>query len=63
MTAPFDGADYRRATDHFPNFEARPLIGITGNFGDKGCELAEGYYESIVAALPRHEPSRRGLAL
>ena len=50
MTAPFDGADYRRATDHFPNFEARPLIGITGNFGDKGCELAEGYYESIVAA-------------
>ena len=50
MTAPFDGADYCRATDHFPNFEARPLIGIAGNFGDKGCELAEGYYESIVAA-------------
>ena len=44
MTAPFDGADYSRATDHFPNFEARPLIGIAGNFGDKGCELAEGYY-------------------
>ena len=34
MTALFDGADYRRATDHFPNFEARPLIGIAGNFGD-----------------------------
>ena len=50
MTAPFDGADYRCATDHFPNFEARPLIGIAGNFGDKGCELAEGYYENIVAA-------------
>ena len=27
-----------------------PLIGITGNFGDKGCELAEGYYLSVVKA-------------
>ncbi len=29
---------------------ARPIIGITGNFGSKGCELAEGYYRSIVEA-------------
>ena len=27
-----------------------PLIGITGNFGDKGCELAQGYYLSVVKA-------------
>ena len=29
---------------------ARPIIGITGNFGAKGCELAEGYYESVLQA-------------
>ena len=28
----------------------KPLIGITGNFGEKGCELAKGYYQSIVEA-------------
>ena len=27
-----------------------PLIGITGNFGDKGCELSEGYYKSVLEA-------------
>ena len=27
-----------------------PLIGITGNYGSKGCELAEGYYKSILQA-------------
>ncbi len=34
----------------FPGYTATPLIGITGNFGEKGCELAEGYYRSILAA-------------
>ena len=29
---------------------ARPIIGITGNFGSKGCELAQGYYESVLQA-------------
>ena len=29
---------------------ARPIIGITGNFGAKGCELAQGYYESVLRA-------------
>ena len=29
---------------------ARPIIGITGNFGTKGCELAQGYYESVLQA-------------
>lgn len=39
----------------------RPLIGITGNFGDKGCELAEGYYRSVLCAggnpvvIPPHD--------
>ena len=28
----------------------KPLIGITGNFGDKGCELAKGYYLSVLEA-------------
>lgn len=27
-----------------------PIIGITGNFGDKGCELAQGYYQSVLKA-------------
>lgn len=30
--------------------EYKPVIGITGNFGEKGCELAEGYYESVLRA-------------
>ena len=29
---------------------SRPLIGITGNFGEKGCELAQGYYLSAHEA-------------
>ncbi len=43
-------ADYRNATNHFPNHTPRPVIGVTGNFGEKGCELAEGYYRSIELA-------------
>ena len=34
----------------FPGTRQTPLIGITGNFGEKGCELAEGYFESILRA-------------
>ena len=34
----------------FPGYKRLPLIGITGNFGDKGCELAEGYYQSVLQA-------------
>ncbi|MBQ7420564.1 MAG: gamma-glutamyl-gamma-aminobutyrate hydrolase family protein [Alloprevotella sp.] len=43
-------SDYQAQTDHFPNHSCRPVIGITGNYGDKGCELAEGYWRSIEAA-------------
>lgn len=28
----------------------KPLIGITGNYGEKGCELAPGYYQSVLQA-------------
>ena len=34
----------------FPGTRPSPVIGITGNFGDKGCELAEGYFESVLRA-------------
>ena len=27
-----------------------PIIGITGNYGEKGCELASGYYQSVLEA-------------
>ncbi len=27
-----------------------PLVCITGNLGEKGCELAQGYYASVLAA-------------
>ncbi len=48
---PFDiSAAYRRITEEpLPRAE-RPLIGITGNFGEHGSELAEGYYASVEAA-------------
>lgn len=41
---------YDIVTDHYPNHPVRPLIGITGNYGDNGLELAEGYYRSIEQA-------------
>jgi len=49
--------------------QKHPLIGITGNFGDKGCELAEGYYLSVLkaggtpVAIPPHSDKEALLAL
>ena len=46
-----------------------PLIGITGNLGDKGCELAQGYYLSVVKAggtpvvIPPHKDKESILSL
>ena len=46
-----------------------PLIGITGNFGDKGCELAEGYYLSVLkaggtpVAIPPHHDKEALISL
>ncbi len=46
-----------------------PLIGITGNFGEKGCELAQGYYLSVLKAggtpvvIPPHKDKEAILSL
>ena len=46
-----------------------PLIGITGNFGEKGCELAEGYYLSVLkaggtpVAIPPHNDKEALISL
>lgn len=46
--------DWKSIYNHFhatfPGTYPQPVIGITGNFGDKGCELAEGYFESVLRA-------------
>ena len=34
----------------FPEAQQKPIIGITGNYGELTCKLAEGYYKSIVRA-------------
>lgn len=34
----------------YPEYTERPLIGITGNYGDLTCKLAEGYYDSVIKA-------------
>ncbi len=41
---------YDALHDGYPGYDRRPVVGITGNFGDKGCELAEGYYRSVLEA-------------
>lgn len=43
-------AQYKEAHATFPGTKHTPVIGITGNFGEKGCELAEGYYMSVLRA-------------
>ena len=44
--------------------EKKPVIGITGNFGEKGCELAQGYYQSVLKAggIPLVIPAYEDLA-
>ncbi len=34
----------------FPEAQRRPVIGITGNYGELTCKLAEGYYRSVQKA-------------
>ena len=34
----------------FPEAQRRPVIGITGNYDEKTCKLAEGYYRSVQQA-------------
>lgn len=41
---------YEELHASFPGREQKPIIGITGNYGEKGCELAEGYWQSVLQA-------------
>lgn len=34
----------------FPEADDRPVIGISGNYGDGECRIAEGYYKSVIQA-------------
>ena len=34
----------------FPEAQRRPVIGITGNYGEQTCKLADGYYCSVQKA-------------
>ena len=34
----------------FPSHKSTPVIGLTGNFRDGDCTLAEGYYQSVLKA-------------
>lgn len=34
----------------FPEANLRPVIGITGNYAENTCKLAEGYYKAVVKA-------------
>ena len=59
---PFDIAtDYNRLHHSLPKQKTAPVIGLTGNFRDGDCTLAEGYYQSVLKAggipfiIPPHE--------
>ena len=34
----------------YPEAPQKPVIGITGNYGEQTCKLAEGYYKSVCRA-------------
>ena len=52
MKNPFDWQSQLAATAYssFPEAQYKPVIGITGNYGESICKLAEGYYKSVVRA-------------
>ena len=39
-----------KAYTTFPEAPYKPVIGITGNYGELTCKLGEGYYKSILKA-------------
>lgn len=43
-------ADYDRMHHTFPGYKKAPVIGLTGNYRDTDCTLAEGYYQSVLKA-------------
>lgn len=42
--------DYNRTYSSFPARIFRPVIGITGNFSEGNCAVAEGYIRSVLAS-------------
>ena len=52
MTESFDWQALLAAKAYasFPEAPYKPLIGITGNYGEQTCKIAEGYYQSIAKA-------------
>ena len=51
-TNPFDWQSQLVASAYaaFPEAHYKPVIGITGNYGELTCKLAEGYYKSVLRA-------------
>ena len=48
---PFNLSDRLNHTyDAYPAVDLHPVIGITGNYGEQTCKLADGYYRQVVAA-------------
>lgn len=43
-------AIYDDMHNQFPMYKNKPIIGLTGNFHDNECTLAEGYYLSVLKA-------------
>ena len=43
-------ARLKEVHDTFPEAECKPVIGITANYGEENCKLAEGYYKSVIEA-------------
>ena len=43
-------AEYNRLHQTFPAHKKSPVIGLTGNFRDGDCTVAEGYYQSVLKA-------------
>ena len=35
---------------HYPIAGRRPVVGITGNYGEQTCKLGEGYYKQVLRA-------------
>ena len=52
MNNPFDWQSQLQATVYssFPEVRHKPVIGITGNYGELTCKLAETYYKSVSEA-------------
>lgn len=49
-----DRFDWKKRLDDayaaFPEAKQKPVIGITGNYGEQACMLSDRYYKSVVAA-------------